>query len=162
MRHCSNLGGATVANEKVVGIKSRQARPAPPRARTSHRRSQRALLPQLPSLTGPVVVISLLAFAGMGLFKSEPEPVVQLSTGTAITASFSICGSIRHTCIVAGDTIWLNGQNLRLRSYDTPFGFSFPPSSKLCSDGRAAVAPCTIAAVRSPLRSGHLSEESEA
>lgn len=32
---------------------------------------------------------------------------------------FPICGSVRHTCIVDGDTIWLEGNNLRLESFDT-------------------------------------------
>lgn len=31
-----------------------------------------------------------------------------------------MCGSHRHTCIVDGDTIWLEGNNLRLESFDTP------------------------------------------
>ena len=31
-----------------------------------------------------------------------------------------MCGSNRYTCVVDGDTIWLNGHNLRLQSYDTP------------------------------------------
>lgn len=32
---------------------------------------------------------------------------------------FSMCGSVRHTCIVDGDTIWLDGYNLRLESFGT-------------------------------------------
>jgi endonuclease YncB( thermonuclease family) len=31
-----------------------------------------------------------------------------------------MCGSNRYTCVVDGDTIWLEGHNLRLQSYDTP------------------------------------------
>ena len=31
-----------------------------------------------------------------------------------------MCGRNRYTCVVDGDTIWLEGQNLRLQSYDTP------------------------------------------
>jgi micrococcal nuclease len=33
---------------------------------------------------------------------------------------FPMCGRDRHTCIVDGDTIWLDGYNLRLESFDTP------------------------------------------
>jgi endonuclease YncB( thermonuclease family) len=34
---------------------------------------------------------------------------------------FQMCGSgQRHNCVVDGDTIWLNGMNLRLQAYDTP------------------------------------------
>lgn len=31
-----------------------------------------------------------------------------------------ICGSERHSCVVDGDTIWLNGVKIRLEGYDTP------------------------------------------
>lgn len=37
-----------------------------------------------------------------------------------MSAGFSMCGSNRYTCVVDGDTIWLEGRNLRLQSYDTP------------------------------------------
>lgn len=33
---------------------------------------------------------------------------------------FAKCGRVRQNCVVDGDTIWLNGQNLRLQSFDTP------------------------------------------
>jgi len=33
---------------------------------------------------------------------------------------FTMCGHDRWTCVVDGDTIWLEGQNLRLQSFDTP------------------------------------------
>lgn len=38
-----------------------------------------------------------------------------------------MCGSTRVTCVVDGDTIWLNGVNLRLESYDTP-----EPHNQIC------------------------------
>jgi hypothetical protein len=41
-------------------------------------------------------------------------------SASELTVSFSMCGSNRYTCVVDGDTIWLNGQNHRLQSYDTP------------------------------------------
>ena len=47
--------------------------------------------------------------------------------------NFPMCGSVRHTCIVDGDTIWLEGLNLRLESYDTP-----EPYNDICG-GRAEV-----------------------
>ena len=47
--------------------------------------------------------------------------------------NFPMCGSARHTCIVDGDTIWLEGYNLRLESYDTP-----EPHNDICG-GRAEV-----------------------
>jgi endonuclease YncB( thermonuclease family) len=33
---------------------------------------------------------------------------------------FEMCARDRYTCIVDGDTIWLDGVNLRLEGYDTP------------------------------------------
>jgi len=40
------------------------------------------------------------------------------------------------TCIVDGDTIWLNGQNLRMKDYDTP-----EPSTAICGGaGEVALA----------------------
>ncbi|WP_246204532.1 thermonuclease family protein [Devosia marina] len=47
--------------------------------------------------------------------------------------NFPMCGGVRHTCIVDGDTIWLEGHNLRLESYDTP-----EPYNDICG-GRAEV-----------------------
>lgn len=56
---------------------------------------------------------------------------VQQSTAGAMTARFSMCGSNRYTCVVDGDTIWLDGQNLRLQSYDTP-----EPHTAICGGAR--------------------------
>jgi len=33
---------------------------------------------------------------------------------------FGMCGQDRITCVVDGDTIWLQGVNMRLESFDTP------------------------------------------
>lgn len=52
----------------------------------------------------------------------------------ATAAQFEMCGRDRHTCVVDGDTIWLNGENLRLESYDTP-----EPYNDICG-GQAEVA----------------------
>lgn len=40
---------------------------------------------------------------------------------------FGMCGRDRVTCIVDGDTIWLQGVNLRLESYDTPEPYNDRP-----------------------------------
>ena len=47
---------------------------------------------------------------------------------------FGMCGRDRVTCVVDGDTIWLQGVNLRLESYDTP-----EPYNDICG-GQAEVA----------------------
>ena len=49
-----------------------------------------------------------------------PGGPVRTSTALEISARFTMCGRDRHTCVVDGDTIWLEGQNLRLQSFDTP------------------------------------------
>lgn len=47
---------------------------------------------------------------------------------------FDMCGKVRHTCVVDGDTIWLDGVNLRMEGYDTP-----EPYTAICG-GAAEVA----------------------
>jgi micrococcal nuclease len=53
-----------------------------------------------------------------------------------------MCGRVRHTCIVDGDTIWLEGVNLRLQGYDTP-----EPYDQICG-GAAEVALARRASAR--------------
>jgi endonuclease YncB( thermonuclease family) len=55
---------------------------------------------------------------------------------------FQMCGRDRHTCVVDGDTIWLQGVNLRLESYDTP-----EPYNDICG-GQAEVALARQASAR--------------
>ena len=33
---------------------------------------------------------------------------------------FDLCVQIRHTCVVDGDTFWLNGEKIRIADIDTP------------------------------------------
>lgn len=42
-----------------------------------------------------------------------------------------MCGSRQHTCVFDGDTIWLQGVNLRLESFDTP-----EPHNDICGGER--------------------------
>jgi micrococcal nuclease len=51
-------------------------------------------------------------------------------------------GSARHTCIVDGDTLWLDGTNLRLEGFDTP-----EPHTAICG-GAAEVALAKRASAR--------------
>ncbi|UXN75808.1 thermonuclease family protein (plasmid) [Devosia sp. A8/3-2] len=55
---------------------------------------------------------------------------------------FAMCGRERVTCVVDGDTIWLQGVNLRLESYDTP-----EPYNDICG-GQAEVALAKQASAR--------------
>jgi endonuclease YncB( thermonuclease family) len=56
--------------------------------------------------------------------------------------NFRMCGRDRVTCVVDGDTIWLQGVNLRLESYDTP-----EPHTNICG-GAAEVALAHRASAR--------------
>lgn len=55
---------------------------------------------------------------------------------------FSMCGRDRITCVVDGDTIWFQGVNLRLESYDTP-----EPYNDICG-GQAEIALAKRASAR--------------
>lgn len=76
---------------------------------------------------------------GRGPGQNQAAPLAgavaaQQVSAAEMTVQFSRCGKKRYTCIVDGDTIWLEGQNLRLRSFDTP-----EPYSDICG-GRQEVA----------------------
>lgn len=70
------------------------------------------------------------------------SPAVSALAQDEWRVNFSMCGRDRHTCIVDGDTIWLQGVNLRLESYDTP-----EPYNDICG-GRAEVALAHQASAR--------------
>ena len=55
---------------------------------------------------------------------------------------FGMCGRDRYTCVVDGDTIWLDGMNLRLEAYDTP-----EPYNDICG-GQAEIALAHQASAR--------------
>jgi len=69
-------------------------------------------------------------------------PVETASLAGEQRMRFQMCGSDRFTCVVDGDTIWLDGQNLRLESYDTP-----EPYNDICG-GQAEVALAHRASAR--------------
>lgn len=52
-------------------------------------------------------------FAGA---EEQPQALFQ----QASSPQFSICGSIRRTCVVDGDTFWLDGIKIRIADIDTP------------------------------------------
>lgn len=76
-----------------------------------------------------------------GWFTSAPAQMVgSNSTATGEMVSFSTChtGGGRN-CVVDGDTIWLNGENIRIADIDTPETHDFRcPSEKALGD-RATV-----------------------
>lgn len=72
--------------------------------------------------------------------------VMPKATASAVVSElavqFEMCGRVRETCVVDGDTIWLEGRNLRLASYDTP-----EPHDGICG-GAAEVSLAKKASAR--------------
>lgn len=57
------------------------------------------------------------------LFSSDAAdaPVIVASSANRHSARFAICGGgARVTCVVDGDTFWLNGEKIRIADIDTP------------------------------------------
>ena len=50
---------------------------------------------------------------------SELPPKLSLLAGSA-SPRFEICGVTRRTCVVDGDTFWLEGEKIRIADIDTP------------------------------------------
>ena len=47
-------------------------------------------------------------------------PFGPASAEARTTHSFAVCGVVRRTCVVDGDTIWLEGVKIRIADIDTP------------------------------------------
>ncbi|HTN63653.1 MAG TPA: thermonuclease family protein [Devosia sp.] len=94
-------------------------------------------------LTPALAGIALFAVCSLG-WVAVDQGTPASSNGVALVADrtpagerrvdFGMCGRHRFTCVVDGDTIWLDGVNLRLQSYDTP-----EPYNDICG-GAAEVA----------------------
>jgi micrococcal nuclease len=50
----------------------------------------------------------------------EETPALSSGAVSAVAETFSRCGLNRRTCVVDGDTIWLDGQKVRIADIDTP------------------------------------------
>lgn len=94
-----------------------------------------------------LVAVCALGWVAVDLYAPSTSVPNQQATDTTaqagvMTASFGMCGRDRFTCVVDGDTIWYQGQNLRLQSYDTP-----EPHDGICG-GNAEVALANRASAR--------------
>lgn len=70
-------------------------------------------------VTSTMKTTLLLAVAMVGvvmLFTMQTAP----SEAETVSARFEICRRERHTCVVDGDTFWLNGDKYRIADIDTP------------------------------------------
>jgi endonuclease YncB( thermonuclease family) len=55
--------------------------------------------------------------AAMTLEGADARPTL-IRAGAS--TEFSICGSVRRTCVVDGDTFWMDGVKIRIADIDTP------------------------------------------
>jgi micrococcal nuclease len=72
---------------------------------------------------GAAASITQHASAELGSEASSGEIAPALAStaqGHEFTGQFQTCGRERITCVVDGDTIWLNGQKIRIADIDTP------------------------------------------
>ena len=79
--------------------------------------------------------------AGVFAWQSKPmswfsSPALTASGQKAVTASFRLCHIGGGTnCVVDGDTIWLEGQNIRIADIDAPETHEFDcPEEKALGD----------------------------
>ena len=81
-------------------------------------RIRKALFPRTGyhGLTYLIVGLVLVTAILIGGLLTRPE---QQET-PSISARFSHCGMIRRTCVVDGDTFWLEGLKVRIADIDTP------------------------------------------
>lgn len=97
--------------------KQRDSKPGAPifDFRQELRRQKRTKRRSLAMLVGG----GLLAGAVGGLIGINwPTSTARAQTGEA--HSFAVCGTIRQTCVVDGDTIWIEGVKIRIADIDTP------------------------------------------
>lgn len=74
---------------------------------------------------GVFTVTFTVVFAFLGLWESSGSPDTGGNTPSIATLAaipqFSLCdGGPRVTCVVDGDTFWLNGEKIRIADIDTP------------------------------------------
>jgi micrococcal nuclease len=83
------------------------------------RSPRRMLAAAVAACAVPVVVALATSSDGLGRIEALLDPIVQ--PAQLVTASFPICNSSRRiTCVVDGDTIWLDGTKIRIADIDAP------------------------------------------
>ena len=93
-----------------------------------------------------VIAVGVLSWVASDQFlhgnDSEGVIVTSHRADEGRRVNIGMCGRDRYTCVVDGDTVWLDGVNLRLESYDTP-----EPYDDICG-GAAEVALAKRASAR--------------
>ena len=62
-----------------------------------------------------VVAIALLSAAAVHV-----NPAYAAASSPSRGPHFELCGAVRTTCVVDGDTFWLDGRKVRIADIDTP------------------------------------------
>jgi endonuclease YncB( thermonuclease family) len=90
--------------------------------------------------------VASLGWVAFSQAQQTEMPRVVLQLHGSGSRPLTMCGSRRNTsdktCVVDGDTLWLNGENIRLKDFDTP-----EPQSAICG-GAAEVALAKRASAR--------------
>lgn len=88
------------------------------------------------NLAAKLAVLIFVLSTGLAPAQAQPQPRLRLD----------MCNSrpntAQKTCVVDGDTLWLSGENIRLKDFDTP-----EPQSSICG-GDAEVALAKRASAR--------------
>jgi micrococcal nuclease len=90
--------------------------------RRRNRRQNRFVAPVVAAVLVPLLIAGAINIAGLDRLESmlDLAPPVAAS-GPIVSASFPICGSARRvTCVVDGDSIWLEGTRIRIADLDAP------------------------------------------
>lgn len=108
-----------------------------PTRRRSNARWTTLWLMLLAFATSAALASLVLGSVPLQLPRLAPAPAISLP---AVAASFPICGSgHRSTCVVDGDTFWLEGTKYRIADIDTPEVRDFAcPAEKALGDRATA------------------------
>lgn len=109
-------------------------------------RKRRREIPTSVYALAAILAVCTLGYVLADQYLPEGAEVATLlssaDAGAERRVHFEMCGRVRHTCIVDGDTLWLDGENLRMQGYDTP-----EPYTAICG-GAAEVALARRASAR--------------
>lgn len=76
------------------------------------------------SALGPSLALAGLAFLvvfGSGILLTNWSTIAGAAgVSEGDTPSFAVCGMVRRTCVIDGDTFWLRGEKIRIADIDTP------------------------------------------
>ena len=90
----------------------------PIRPRPAYRASsKRRVLAPSPALAG----LAFLVVFGGGVLLTNWSTIARAGGVSESEApTFAVCGLVRRTCVIDGDTFWLKGEKIRIADIDTP------------------------------------------